>query len=97
MTKRAAPPQDKKPHRDPKDNAATTTTTTTTKLEETFLPPLKPVPKLFAALLVGFAIWLGVLLTLYFQTVYPLRRHAPSTDAATATRPGASAFPSAPR
>ena len=55
--------------------------------------PLKRRPKLFAALMIGFAIWLGVLLTLYFKTVYPLRY---PSDAAT-TRPGASGLPSAPR
>lgn len=55
-------------------------------------PLLKPHPKLFAAIMVIFAIWLGVLLTLYFKTVYP-ERH----PSATATRPGASALPSAPR
>jgi hypothetical protein len=54
--------------------------------------PLAPRPRLFIALLVLFAIWLGILLTLYFKTVYPLRY--PSTAA---TRPGASALPSAPR
>lgn len=55
--------------------------------------PLKRRPRLFAALMVLFLIWLGVLLTLYFRTVYPMRY--PSTDAT--TRPGASALPSAPR
>ena len=55
-------------------------------------PLLKPHPRLFAAIMVTFAIWLGVLLTLYFKTVYP-ERH----PSATATRPGASALPSAPR
>ena len=55
--------------------------------------PLRPRPKLFAALLVVFAIWLVVLLTLYFRTVYPLRY----PSATTTTRPGASALPSAPR
>jgi hypothetical protein len=54
--------------------------------------PLKPRPKLFAILLIAFVIWLGVLLALYFKTVYPQRY--PSTAA---TRPGASALPSAPR
>jgi hypothetical protein len=54
--------------------------------------PLKPRPKLFAFLMVAFVIWLGVLLALYFKTVYPERY--PSTAA---TRPGASALPSAPR
>ena len=38
-------------------------------------PPLKPQRKLFVGLLVGFAAWLAVLLTLYFTTIYP--RHAP--------------------
>ena len=57
--------------------------------------PLRPAPKLFAALLIGFAIWLGALLALYYKTVYPLR-HQPSAGAAT-TRPGASDVPSAPR
>jgi hypothetical protein len=77
MTKRAAPPA-KKTNRDPKESAQAT------KPEDTFLPPLKPLPTLFKALIVGFALWLGVLLTLYFKTVYPLR-HAPSTVAAPAT------------
>ena len=54
--------------------------------------PLKPRPKLFAALMLIFAVWLGALLTLYFKTVYP-ERH----PSAAATRPGASALPSAPR
>ena len=55
--------------------------------------PLKPRPKLFLGLLLLFAIWLGILLTLYFKTVYPLRHHS----TAATTRPGASALPSAPR
>ena len=55
--------------------------------------PLKPHPRLFAALTVAFVIWLGALFTLYFKTVYPLRHS--TTDAT--TRPGASALPSAPR
>ena len=67
--------------------------TTTTNADPAACAPLKSLPPHFKVLMVGFAIWLGVLLTLYFQTVYPLR-HAPSTAA---TRPGASAFPSAPR
>jgi hypothetical protein len=58
-------------------------------------PPFRPLPRLFTALLIGFAIWLGVLLTLYYRTVYPMRHH-PSAGAAT-TLPGASALPSAPR
>ena len=55
--------------------------------------PLRPRPRLFIVLLVLFAIWLGILLTLYFKTVYPLRHHS----TAATTRPGASALPSAPR
>ena len=54
--------------------------------------PLQRRPRLFAILLIGFLIWLGALLTLYFKTVYPMRY-----PSATATRPGASALPSAPR
>ena len=38
-------------------------------------PPLKPQRKLFIGLLIGFVAWIGVLLTLYFTTIYP--RHAP--------------------
>ncbi len=79
MTKRAAPP-DKKSNRDPKESAQSTT-----KPEDPFLPPLKPSATLFKVLLLGFAVWLGVLLTLYFKTVYPLRHQAPSTLAAPAT------------
>jgi len=37
--------------------------------------PLKPQRKLFAGLLVVFAAWVGILLTLYFTTIYP--RHLP--------------------
>lgn len=54
--------------------------------------PLKPRPRLFVALLVGFAVWLGGLLLLYFKTVYPQRHPSAAT-----TRPGASVLPSAPR
>ncbi|HEV2296321.1 MAG TPA: hypothetical protein VGR35_20935 [Tepidisphaeraceae bacterium] len=38
-------------------------------------PPLRPQRKLFVGLLIGFAAWVAVLLTLYFTTIYP--RHAP--------------------
>ncbi|MDB5323690.1 MAG: hypothetical protein JWN40_5321 [Phycisphaerales bacterium] len=86
MSKRGKP--DRRVSRDPKGSATSTTD------PETTCHPLKRRPRLFAVLLVSFIIWLGVLLTLYFRTVYPMRY--PSTDA-TATRPGASALPSAPR
>ena len=45
--------------------------------QPTFTPgrPLKPQRKLFMGLLVGFAAWVAVLLTLYFTTIYP--RHVP--------------------
>ncbi len=36
-------------------------------------PQLKPHPRLFKALFVIFALWLALLLVLYFWTVYPLR------------------------
>jgi hypothetical protein len=35
--------------------------------------PLKRRPGLFAAMLIGFLAWVGVLLALYFNTVYPMR------------------------
>ena len=54
--------------------------------------PLEPRPKLFALLMLAFVVWLGILLTLYFKTVYPERHPSAAT-----TRPGASALPSAPR
>ena len=41
----------------------------------TFKPPLKPRRGLFVALLGVFAVWVGVLLTMYFVTVYPNRHH----------------------
>ena len=49
-------------------------------------PPFKPRPLLFYGLLTGFALWVGVLLGLYFFTVYPTRHtHAkPAADAPTA-------------
>ncbi len=34
-------------------------------------PPLKPQRKLFVGLLVGFAAWVAVLLTMYFTTIDP--------------------------
>ena len=60
--------------------------------------PLRPHRKLFFALLLVFLVWVGVLLAMYFKTVYP-QRHGdqPSAGAGTATRPGASGLPSAPR
>lgn len=43
---------------------------------------LKPRPKLLVALLVFFFIWIGLLLWMYFATVYPLRHPhlAPTTN-----------------
>lgn len=38
------------------------------------LPPFKPRPGLFYGLLTAFALWVGILLGLYFLTVYPHRR-----------------------
>ena len=64
-------------------------------------PPVAPLrrrPMLFTVLLVVFVVWVGVLLAMYFKTVYP-QRHGdqPSAGAGTATRPGALGLPSAPR
>jgi hypothetical protein len=36
-----------------------------------FLPPFKPRPRLFYALLTAFALWVGLLLGLYAFTVFP--------------------------
>ena len=47
-----------------------------------YKPPLKPHPRLFAALCIVFAAWVAVLLTLYFKTVYPLRHSATATQQA---------------
>ena len=80
--------------RDPKAGASPTPTPPATTPAPAPLP-FKPRPRLFAALMIGFAVWMGALLTLYYRTVAPLRHH-PSTGAAT-TLPGASALPSAPR
>ena len=85
MSKRGKP--NKSSSRDPKETAPPATQ------GEPTCAPLKPHPRLFAALTVAFVVWLGVLFTLYFKTVYPLRHS--TTDAT--TRPGASALPSAPR
>jgi len=35
--------------------------------------PLKPRRKLFAGLMIVFALWVGVLLAMYFTTVFPAR------------------------
>lgn len=44
--------------------------------------PLSPRPRLFVAMMLGFVVWVGVLLGLYFKTVYPMR-HAETTATAT--------------
>jgi hypothetical protein len=49
------------------------------------LPPLKPRPRLFYGLLTAFALWVGVLLGLYFFTVYPTRVESASPPADTPT------------
>jgi hypothetical protein len=42
--------------------------------------PIAPRPKLFRLLMVGFVVWVGVLLGLYLKTVYPMR-HAGTSPA----------------
>jgi hypothetical protein len=50
-----------------------------------FKRPFKPRPGLFYAMLGLLGIWVGILLTLYFVTVYPNRhRHTEPQDAAPA-------------
>ena len=52
-----------------------------------FPPPLKPRPRLFYGLLALLAVWVGILLVLYFTTVYPNRRPQPQAgDAPAAPR-----------
>jgi hypothetical protein len=88
--KRGRTTEDAKMSRDPKESAPT-------KGAESAPPPyrpLRPHRMLFASLLIGFLLWVGVLLLLYFRTVYPERHPSAGT---TATRPGASGLPSAPR
>jgi hypothetical protein len=43
-------------------------------------PPLRPHPKLFIVLCVLFALWLLVLLILFFTTVYPFRHSLTTTQ-----------------
>lgn len=45
--------------------------TTEDTLERQFRPPLKPHPRAFWGMLVLWAAWVGVLLAIYFKTVYP--------------------------
>ena len=47
-----------------------------------FEPPLKPHKKLFIVLLAAFVVWVGVLLGLYFKTVYPARHGGGATQTA---------------
>ena len=42
-------------------------------LEAPAPPPLKPRPKVFWVLFCAWIVWAGVLLVLYFKTVYPYR------------------------
>ena len=39
-----------------------------------FMPPLQPRKRLFVVLCVAFAVWTGLLVILYFRTVYPPHR-----------------------
>jgi len=45
----------------------------------TFLPPLRPHPKLALVLGIILILWLIGLLAAYFKTVYPLRHEQPRT------------------
>ena len=42
--------------------------------------PLTPRPKVFAVLLIVFAVWMAFLVFLYFKTVYPHRSTAPKSE-----------------
>ncbi len=61
----------------------------------TFLPPLKPCPRLFAVLMGVLLVWIALLVTLYFTTVVPRERHPtlPTTHASSIeTTPSALGF-----
>ena len=45
-------------------------------------PPLRPHKTLFMVLLVIFMVWVGVLVGLYFKTVYPARHGGSATTRA---------------
>ena len=45
-------------------------------------PPLKPRRGLFVGLLVVFTIWVGILLYMFFTTVWPLRHSISATNPA---------------
>src|SRR5581483_11641882 len=51
------------------------------------LPPLRPRPTLFRALMVALAIWVAALIALYVKDVYPLRHGNHASSATTPTVP----------
>lgn len=50
------------------------------RAEVVFKPPLKPRRGLFYALMGGVAVWVGVLLTMYFTTVHSLGERDAATQ-----------------
>lgn len=50
--------------------------------------PLKPRRGLFVALCVVFALWMAVLLAMYFKSVYPLRHPSQPAASRAAASPG---------
>lgn len=52
-----------------------------------FLPPLRPRKSLMIALGLILLIWMGILLAMYFRTVYPLRHENPRPAHAPADLP----------
>jgi hypothetical protein len=65
-------------------SAKSTARPPTTAAEQAFVrkPPLKPQRGLFLGLLVVFAIWVGLLLYMFFTTVWPLRHSISATNPA---------------
>jgi len=53
---------------------------------EPFPPPLKPRRTMFFLLLLAFLAWVGLLLGLYFKTVYPMRHPKSEPPALAALR-----------
>ena len=69
-----AAPSDSPAKRRPDHAPASTSTPAHVPL---FKPPLKPRPRVFYVMLGLFGAWVGLLLTLYFTTIFPHRGERP--------------------
>jgi hypothetical protein len=58
-----------------------------------FIPrPFQPRPKLFAAMLLLFAAWVGFMIWMYVKTVYPERQHKASPPSSVKIAPAVDAL-----